>query len=143
MGCRPGNAQGERTRLAADQVGEAGKPFADRLRDQVNGTRMRLAAGTTCADDGLQARGSLADHALRPGIEAAARAVARKLDHLELFGIAGRAAAARLEQLQRPLEAGNARRKLAAWPSVELRHVPRAQNVAADTLVNRALDAGG
>ncbi|HEY3832578.1 MAG TPA: ribonuclease HI family protein [Acidimicrobiia bacterium] len=34
-----------------------------------------------------------------------------------------------------------ARRKLAAWPSVELRHVPREQNTAADALVNRALDA--
>jgi ribonuclease HI len=33
-----------------------------------------------------------------------------------------------------------AKRKLAAWPSVELRHVPREQNTAADALVNRALD---
>ena len=33
-----------------------------------------------------------------------------------------------------------ARRKLGAWSSVELRHVPRAQNVLADALVNRALD---
>jgi probable phosphoglycerate mutase len=37
--------------------------------------------------------------------------------------------------------AAEARRKLAAWSSVELRHVPRAENHAADALVNRALDA--
>ncbi len=33
-----------------------------------------------------------------------------------------------------------ARRKLAAWPRVELCHVPRADNQLADALVNRALD---
>ena len=114
MGRRPGNAQGKGTRLASDQVGQAGKPLADRFRNQVYGNRMRLTACATGTDDGFETRGSLANNALRAGIEAAAHALAGKLDHFKLFGIAGRTAAARLEQLQRPLEAGNARRELAA-----------------------------
>ena len=99
MGRRSGDAQGERTRLAADQVGKARKPLADCLRDQVDGSRVRLTAGAARANDGFETCSSLADHAFRTGIEAASHAPSQANSiAVELFGIAGRAAAARLEQ---------------------------------------------
>ena len=81
--------------------------------------------------------------ALLAGLDAAARFPARRLvvradSQLLVEQLKGRYKV-KHPNLQ-PL-AAEARRKLAAWASVELRHVPRAENHAADALVNQALDA--
>jgi ribonuclease HI len=78
------------------------------------------------------------------GLDAAARFPARRLvvradSKLVIEQLSGRYKVKHPNL--KPL-AAEAVRKLAAWPNVELRHVPREENQLADALVNRALDAG-
>jgi len=83
--------------------------------------------------------------ALIAGLDAAARIGSRRLvvradSKLVIEQLAGRYKIKHPNLKPLALEA---HRKLAAWPSVELRHVPREQNRVADALVNRALDEAG
>ena len=71
MGRRSGDAQGARTRLAAEQLGEAGETLADCLGDHVDGGRMRLEAlARETPTTASRPAARFADHALRTGVEA-------------------------------------------------------------------------